>query len=111
MGAPPPAPPHADLPASNGAHKKSPPARRAHAAFSAASESRALNGHLIALDEDPYFTFSENAARVVACCQCLQLLAGPRAPLARPLSRAAQQGESLSRVVTLRSVAVRIAPC
>ena len=46
---------------------KSPiPARRARAAFSAASESRAIKWtYLIALASDPHFTLSEKTARVV----------------------------------------------
>ena len=42
------------------------PARRAHAAFSAASASRVLNGHFNTLDQDPCFTVSKITARVVS---------------------------------------------
>ena len=52
-------------PALSGANKNSLPARRAHAAFSAASESRVLTWLKRPLDLDPYLTFPENAARVV----------------------------------------------
>ena len=55
------------LPAPSGANQNIISARRAHAAFSAAPESRGVEmAHFNPRDSDPCFAFPENAARVVA---------------------------------------------